>query len=123
MTRSMQRLIKEKKEERAKLIQLANPRSRKRISEAEAIQILKRHIPYISYAGTSNEIEKFEIKSYNKNSIQKSARFIVYTKDERIFEISVYQSLRPQSKEEKEADRTATFPSGLFGIYHDQIEV
>lgn len=120
MTRETQRLIKQNKEEADQLIRWANPRSKTHPRFNEVIQILQRHIPY--YGIVKPVVVDLMVKSYNINKIQKSAHFIVRLEDHREFDISVYQNLVGRTPEEKESDKTADFPSGLFNIFHDEIK-
>ena len=119
MTRDTQKLIKKNKQEAAELVRYANPKSKSRPSIDRVMKILLPHIPYCGIA--KPVITKVEVSRYSQNSIIKCAYFRVETADSKAFEISVYQKLTGRKQAEKEADKTATFPSGLFNIFHDEI--
>lgn len=120
MTREMQKAIKERKAEAALLVRYANPKSKSKPTTEQVLEVLKRHIPY---CGTIRPaIEKFAVTEFNRNPIQRSAHFIVELDNGKKWDISVYESLKGRTPEEKEADKTATFPSGLFKIFHDEIK-
>ena len=117
----MQKAIKDSKAEAALLVRYANPKSKSKPTAEQVIEILKRHIPY---CGTVRPIiEKFTVTKFNRNSIQRSAHFIVELDNGKKWDISAFESLKGRTPEEKEADKTATFPSGLFNIFHDEIKV
>lgn len=120
MTREMQKAVKESKAEAALLVRYANPKSRSKPTTEQVLEVLKRHIPY---CGTIRPaIEKFTVTEFNRNPIQRSAHFLVELDNGKQWDISVYESLKGRTPEEKEADKTATFPSGLFNIFHDEIK-
>ena len=118
MTREMQKRIKESKQRAAELVRYANPKSKINPSLEAVTKILLMSIPYRTIKPV---ITKVEVIRYSQNPIIKCAYFRVETADDKAFEISVYQYLTGRTKEEKEADKTATFPSGLFNIFHDEI--
>lgn len=120
MTREMQKAIKERKAEAALLVRYANPKSKSKPTAEQVLEVLKRHIPY---CGTIRPIiEKFTVSEFNRNPIQRSAHFLVELDNGKQWDISAYESLKGRTPEEKEADKTATFPSGLFTIFHDEIK-
>ncbi|CDC05058.1 unknown [[Clostridium] leptum CAG:27] len=120
MTREMQKAIKERKAEAALLVQYANPKSKSKPTIEQVLEVLKRHIPYCG--PIRPVIEKFTVSEFNRNPIQRSAHFLVELDNGKQWDISVYESLKGRTPEEKEADKTATFPSGLFNIFHDEIQ-
>lgn len=120
MTREMQKAIKDSKAEAALLVRYANPKSKSKPTAEQVIEILKRHVPYCG--ANRPVIKKFTVSKYNRNSIQRSAHFIVELDNEKKWDISAFESLKGRTPEEKEADKTATFPSGLFNIFHDEIK-
>lgn len=120
MTKEMQKAIKERKAEAALVVRYANPKSKSKPTTEQVLEILKRHIPY---CGTIRPaIEKFTVSKFNRNPIQRSVHFLVELDNGKKWDISVYENLRGRTPEEKEADKTATFPSGLFNIFHDEIK-
>lgn len=120
MRRETMELIREIKAEAALLVRYANPKSKSKPTDEQILEILKRHIPY---RGTVRPvIETFTVSEFNRNSIQRSAHFIVELDNGKKWDISVYERLTGRTTEEKEADKTATFPSGLFRIFHDEIK-
>lgn len=120
MTREMQKAIKERKAEAALLVRYANPKSKSKPTVEQVLEVLKRHIPY---CGTIRPaIEKFTVTEFNRNPIQRSAHFLVELDNGKQWDISVYENLKGRTPEEKEADKTTTFPSGLFNIFHDEIK-
>lgn len=116
----MMKRIKERKLEAKKLVQYANPKSRSKINEAELMEILKKHIPY-KFSEGKPEIKNVAIEKFNRNSIIKSAYFIIELSNGAKWKISAYDNLKGRSEEVKERDKNATFPSGLFRIFHDEI--
>ena len=114
MTREMQMRIKERKHEAAELVRYANPRSKKRPSLEWVTKVLSSHIPYGSVKPVITNISVIE---YSKNPIIKFACFRVETDIGRVFEVRAYQNLKGRTQEEKEADKAADFPSGLFKIF------
>jgi len=119
MKRDMLQLVAETKRKANKLIRYANPRSKARPTIEEVKKIIQRNIPY-KRSGARPVIEEIIVREYHKNPIQKSAHFFVIT-DIGIFEISVYERIGAQPAEEKECDKTETFPSGLFKIFSNLI--
>ena len=120
MTRQMQRRIRQVKEVSAILVRYANPRSKRRPTYEQVKEILSRHIPYSG--GMVPSIVSFEISQFNRNAIIKSARFIVTVENGKKYEITAYEELTGRTPEQKEADKNAEFPSGLFRIFHDEIK-
>lgn len=119
MTRAMQMLIRENKEKAALLVRYANPKSKSKPTVEQVFEIFKRQIPY---RGTALPvIEKFTVSKFNRNPIQRSAHFIVELDNGKKWEISAYERLRGRTPREKEADKTATFPSGLFTIFTKEL--
>lgn len=118
MTREMMKRIKESKQRAAELVQYANPKSRKRSTIERITELLSRHIPY---SGEKPVITSVSVMEYHKNSIIETACFRVDTEDGRAFKITACKNLKGRTPEEKEADKTATFPSGLFNVFHDEI--
>jgi hypothetical protein len=119
MTRETQKAIRESKQRAAILVQYANPKSKIRPSIELVTEILSANIPYLH--GDKPVITTISITKYHKNAIIKSACFRVETTNGKVFEISAYQQLTGRTQKEKEADKTATFPSGLFNIFHSEI--
>ncbi len=118
MKKEMLELVKDSKQRAAELVRFANPKSKTRPSIERVIEILLRSIPYCEEKPV---ITNFSVTEYHKNSLIKVARFKVETVEGKVFEISAYQHLKGRTQEEKEADKTATFPSGLFNIFHKEI--
>ena len=118
MTREMMKRIREKKQWAAELVQYANPKSRKRSSIERITELLSMHIPY---RGEKPIITNVSVTEYHKNSIIEIAYFRVDTADGKAFKITACKELKGRTPEEKEADKTATFPGGLFNIFHDEI--
>ncbi len=118
MTRETQKEIKRRKQEAAKLVRYANPRSKSRPSVELVSEILLSHIPYRFQKPV---VSSFVVTEYHRNRLIKCAYFNVETADGKVFEISAYEHLKGRTPEEKEADRTASFPSGLFRIFHSEI--
>ena len=114
MTREMQKIIRERKHEAAELVRYANPRSKKRPSLKWVTKVLSSHIPYCVVKPV---ITNVSVMDYNKNRIIKYACFRIETDIGRVFEVRAYQNLKGRTQEEKEADKTANFPSGLFKIF------
>lgn len=118
MKRDMQEAIKKSKQEASELIKYANPKSRNRPSLERVTDIVSRRIPYRL---DKPIITSISITSYSRNNLIKTARFKVETAAGKVFEISAYQYLTGRTQEQKEEDKTATFPSGLFNIFHSVI--
>lgn len=118
MTRDMQKSIKGNKQRAAELVRYANPKSKNRPSIERITEILSMHVPY---CGKKPAITNFSVMSYHKNSIIKTAYYRVELDNGKAWKITAYQHLKGRTPEEKEADKTATFPSGLFNIFHDEI--
>lgn len=119
MTREMQKMIMESKQQAAELIRFANPKSKNTSSIGRVTEILSNNIPYCN--GEKPVITNISVSRYSKNRIIKSAQFRVKTADGKVFKIDAYQNLTGRTQEEKEADKTATFPSGLFNIFYSEI--
>jgi len=122
MRREMQKMVTENKRKAAELIRYARPNNGRNMKSRPTVErvteILSAFIPY--------NIEKpvianISVMEYNRNDIIKSAHFRVETANGKVFKISAYQHLKGRTQEEKEADKTATFPSGLFNIFHSEI--
>ena len=120
MTREMQRMIKRAKENAAILVRYANPRSKSKPAFEQVKEILSRHIPYCD--GVIPAIVSVEIAEFHRNSIIKSAYFVVTVENGKKYKISAYENLTGRTPEQKEADKNADFPSGLFKIFHDEIK-
>ena len=118
MTKDMQKIIQERKSEAAELVKYANPKSKTRKTVEEITEILSRYIPR---CGDSPFITQLHILDYHKNNIIKTARFIVEVSNGKNYEITAYQDLTGRTQAEKEADKTAMFPSGLFNIFYKEI--
>lgn len=118
MTREMQQSIKLRKAQAATLVKYANPKSRSKPTADEVNAILVRHIPYTFTEGKPI-ITNVEVTHYSKNTLIAVSRFMVELSNGKVWEISAYQHLKDtRTPEEKEADKTANFPSGLFTIGH-----
>lgn len=121
MTRETMKRIRESKARAALLVRYANPKSKSKPTEKEVLEILSRNIPY---CGTVRPvIEKFTVTEFHRNPIIKTARYIVELDNGKRYKITAYENLKGRTPEEKEADKTATFPSGLFNIFHDEIAI
>jgi hypothetical protein len=118
MTREMQRMIKTSKQRAAELVRYANPRSKSKPSKERVTEILLGNIPYCQERPI---ISSFTVTRYNRNRIIRSARFQAETTDGKTWEIDAYEHLTGRTPEEKERDKTATFPSGLFNIFYSEI--
>ena len=118
MTREMMKRIRERKQLAAELVQYANPKSRKRSSVERITEILERYIPY---SGEKPVITNISVTGYHKNSIIEIAYFRAHTADDKSFEITACKELKGRTPEEKEADKTAQFPSGLFNVFYKEI--
>jgi hypothetical protein len=120
MTRDMIKMISKNKKEAAKLVRYANPKSRIYLSIDEIKEIMTRNIPY---SGNESRpvITDVKITNYIKNDLIKAAYFRVTLENGKIWELSAIQDLKGQTAEEKERDKTASYPSGLFNIFHRQI--
>ena len=119
MTRDMMKRIKKNKENAALLVRYANPKSKSKPTEEEVLEILYRHIPY---CGTRPAIKSFTVSRFNRNKIIKCAYFVVELDNGKTYEISAYQDLKGRTPEQKEEDKTADYPSGLFTIFHTEIK-
>ena len=119
MTREMQALVKRAKEQAAVLVRYANPRSKSKPTLEQVKNILARHIPYCN--GVVPAIVSCEVSEFHRNSIIRSAYFIVAVENGKKYEISAYENLTGRTPEQREADKTDEFPSGLFTIFHDEI--
>jgi hypothetical protein len=118
MNREMQRRIRERKQEAAELIRYANVKSKTHPTIERVTEIISQHIPY---SGEKPSITSIEVIECHKNDIIRSAYFKVVVSNGKAFKISAYQNLKGRTQIEKEADKTETFPSGLFNIFHDEI--
>jgi len=122
MTREMQRRIRENKQEAVELIRYAAPQNGRTLKNCPSVgsvtKILEKHV---LYNGEKPVITNIEIIDYSKNDIIKSAHFRVKTAEGRTFKITAYQELKGRTQEQKEYDKTAMFPSGLFNVFHDEI--
>ena len=123
MTREMMKRIRERKQEAAELVRYATPRTG-RIhnwpSKEHVAEILIQHIPYMTERPT---ITDFRVLYYNRNRIIKSAKYRVETSDGKAWEIDAYENLTGRTPQQKEEDKTADFPSGLFKIFHEEIKI
>lgn len=117
MTKEMQKRIKESKQRAIELVRYANPKSKIRPSIERVTEILSMNIPY---CGDKPVITNISVTEYHKNDIIKSAHFRVEIANGKVFDISAYQHLTGRTQEQKEEDKTATFPSGLFNIFHSE---
>lgn len=89
-------------------------------TDEQVLEVLYRHIPY---AGTVRPtIKSFTVSEFNRNAIIRSARFIVDLDNGKSYKITAYEDLKGRTPEQREADKTAQFPSGLFTIFHDEIK-
>lgn len=120
MTREMQRSIKKNKADAAGLVRFANPKSRTRPSIEWVKETLSRHIPYVPLK-EKPAITEVTVTRFSRNRIIKSARFEVELDNGQVFEMSAFQNLVGRTPEEKEADKTADFPSGLFNIFREEV--
>jgi hypothetical protein len=118
MTREMLRMVKENKERAAELVRYANPRSKSKPSVERITELLQVHIPYKTDRPV---VTSFSVIRWNRNPIIRSAQYKVETADGKVWRIDAYEHLKGRTLEEKEADKTATFPSGLFNIFHSEI--
>ena len=122
MTREMLKMVKESKQRAAELVRYANPKSKSKPSIEHITEILTASIPY-KYSEGKPVITSFNVTRWNVNHIIRSARFQVETSNGKTWKIDAYEQLKGRTTEEKEYDKTATFPSGLFNIYHSEIAV
>lgn len=120
MTREMMNNIKRAKEQAKLLVRYANPKSKSKPTEQQVLEILHRHIPYC--VAVRHAIEKFTVSRFSRNEIIRSAYFIVELDNGEKYEISAYENLKGRTLEEREADKTANYPSGLFTIFHSKID-
>ena len=120
MTRETQRMIKESKKRAAELVRYANPKSKSKPSIECVTEILLGSIPYKHSEGKP-VITNIKITDYHENDIIKSARFMVEASNGRTFNITAYQNLTGRTKEQKEKDKNAMFPSELFNIFYEEI--
>jgi hypothetical protein len=122
MNREMQRTIRERKQEATDLIKYALPQNGRNMASCptkeRVTEILSKNIPY---CGEKPVITNINVIEFHKNDIIRSAYFKVETSNGKVFKISAYQNLKGRTPEQKEADKTETFPSGLFTIFHDEI--
>lgn len=91
MTREMQKAIKRNKSEAALLVRYADPKSKSKPANEEVIEVLSRHIP--KSGADKVEIKKYMVSKFNRNSIQRSAHFIVELTNGKQWNISVYEDL------------------------------
>lgn len=120
MTRETMKRIRQAKENAALLVRYANPKSKSKPTEEQVLEILYRHIPY---RGTVRPIIKsFTVTRFERNRIIRCAYFVVELDNGKHYEISAYEHLTGRTPEQKEEDKTATYPSGLFTIFHDEIK-
>lgn len=113
-------MVKESKQRAAELVRYANPKSRSKPPIERVTEILLGSIPY-NYSEGKPVIKSFSVTRWNINRIIKSAQFRVKTSNCKTWAIDAYEQLTGRTSEEKEADKNATFPSGLFNIFHTQI--
>ena len=122
MKREIQKLVKERKQEAIDLIRYASIKNGRNMKNRPTIEhvteILSQKFPY---HGEKPSITNISVMGYHKNSIIKTAYFRIDLSDGRSFKITAYQHLKGRTQEEREADKTATFPSGLFNCFHDEI--
>ena len=118
MTRETQRRIRESKQRAAELVRYANPRSKSKPSVERVTELLLMNIPYSTVRPI---VMSFNVTGWNRNSIIRAAQYKVETTDGKVWEIDAYEHLKGRTQEQKEADKTATFPSGLFNIFHSDI--
>jgi len=118
MTREMMKRVRECTQESLELVRFANPKARKYPSLDRVIEILEQNIPYRE---ERPHIVSVSVSDYSKNNLIETARFIIIISGGKAFEITAYHDLKGRTQEEKEADKTATFPSGLFKIFHREI--
>lgn len=121
MKMEMLKRVKEVRQEAAELVRYANPRSRIRPTYEWVVEKMVRHIPY--GCGARPVIKSVTVKSYECNRIIKTARFLVETESRGTWEITAYEDRVARTPAEREADKEASFPSGLFKIFHDKVEV
>lgn len=115
MTREMMNNIKRAKEQAKLLVRYANPKSKSKPTEQQVLEILHRHIPYCGTVRPT--IEKFTVSRFSRNEIIRSAYFVVELDNGEKYEISAYEDLKGRTPEEREADKIADYPSGLFTIF------
>ena len=104
----------------AELVRYANPKSKSKPPVERITELLKEYIPY-RYDEGKPEITNFSVTRWNVNRIIRSAQFRVETSNGKVFEIDAYQHLTGRTQEQKEQDKTADFPSGLFNIFHSEL--
>jgi hypothetical protein len=119
MTREQQKSIKLRKQESQLLVRYANPKSSNKPQIEIVTEILQCHIPYCAERPI---ITRFTVTEFHRNSIIRVARYKVDTLSGQSWEISAYEDLKGRTPEQKEEDKNATFPSGLFKIFHSLIK-
>jgi CYTH domain-containing protein len=120
MTREMMKRIKESKQRAAELVRYANPKSKSKPSIEHVTEILAGSIPYRTERPV---ITNINITRYSVNRLIRTARFLVETVQGETWEIDAYENLTGRTLEEKEQDKAATYPSGLFNIFHKKAAV
>ena len=121
MTREKQAFIRQHKANAATLIRYANPKSRKKPTLEEVRAILNRQIPFVPLTEKPT-ITSITVTGYSKNSIIKSARFEIQLDNGKMYKITAFEDVKDvRTQEEKELDRLADYPSGMFKIFRDEI--
>lgn len=120
MKKEMIKQVKRAKENAAILVRYANPKSKSKPTEEQVLSILYRHIPYGTVRPT---IKNFTVARFSRNRIIRCAYFVVELDNGKKYKISAYEDLKGRTPEQKEEDKTAQFPSGLFTIFHEEMEI
>lgn len=120
MTREMQARIREVTKEAKALVDFANPKARTKINPLYVKWLLSRHIPYA--ATNKPEILDFERILFTSNSLVSHVEYRVKTVNNGTWQIDAYYDKKGRTPEQKQDDKTAMFPSGLFKIFHTRME-
>jgi hypothetical protein len=113
------RLCKKYREEAKTLVKYANPLSRTKPADERVLTILKKKIPH--GFGEQVIIEHFDVVEFSRNRLIKCARFNVYLDNGKVWEITAYERLVGRTLEEREEDKTRTFPSDFFNTFYTDI--
>ena len=117
MNKVIQESIKRERLFAESLVRYANHKSRVKPSEEWVREVLSSHLPF-SWKTT---IAEFKVTEYGRNEIIKTARFSAITQCGKAVAFTAYQDLKGRTPEEKEHDKTAMFPSGLFKIFRHEV--
>lgn len=121
MTREMQARIREVTKEAKALVDFANPKARTKINPLYVKWLLSRHIPYA--ATNKPEVMEFDCIRFTSNPLVSVAEYRVKTINNGTWQIAAYYDKTGRTPEQKQDDKTAMFPSGLFKIFHTRLEI